>query len=47
VPAVPDSDLARVGQFCHDRTPAYLRDEMRVDVGVRGKSVIIYDYRAP
>jgi hypothetical protein len=34
-------ELARIRQFCDDRTPAYLREEMRVEADVRGKSVTI------
>lgn len=45
--AVPDLDLAKVKKFCTDRTPPDLRDEMRVEVGVRGKSATIFDCRAP
>jgi hypothetical protein len=47
VGAVPDLDLAKIKRFCTDKTPPDLRDEMRVEVGVRGKPVTIFDCRAP
>jgi hypothetical protein len=47
VPAVPDLDLARIRQFCDGRIPAHLRDEARVEAGVRGKTVTIFDCRPP
>jgi hypothetical protein len=43
VPTVPDLDLARIRQFC----AAHLRDEMRLEADVRGKSVTIFDCRPP
>lgn len=45
--AVPDLDLARIRKYCDARVPKRLRDELRVEVGVRGKSVTIYDCRPP
>jgi hypothetical protein len=47
VPAVPDLDLARIRQFCDRRVPPHLRDEVRVEADVRGKSVTIFDCRPP
>ena len=46
-PSVPDLDLARIRLFCASRTPAHLRDQMRVEADVRGKSVTIHDCRPP
>jgi hypothetical protein len=47
VRAVPDLDLARIRHFCADRVPAHRRADVRVDVGVRGRSVTIFDCRPP
>jgi hypothetical protein len=40
-------ELARIRQFCDDRTPACLRDEMRFEADVRGKSITILGCRPP
>lgn len=45
--AFPELDLARIRRFCEDRTPPELRDEMRVEADVRGRSVTILDCRPP
>jgi hypothetical protein len=47
VPAVPDLDLARIRQFCERRVPSHLRDELRVEADVRGRSVTIVECRPP
>lgn len=47
MPAIPDVDLARIRRFCDRSVPAHLRDEARVEADVRGKSVTIFDCRAP
>ena len=47
VPAVPETDLARLRRFCEDQTPAEFRDEMRIEVDVRGRSVTILECRPP
>jgi hypothetical protein len=47
VGTVPDLDLAKIKRFRTERTPAHLRNQMRVQVGVRGKSVTISDCREP
>ena len=47
MPAVPELDLARIRQFCDRRVPAHLRDQVRVEADVRGKSVTIFDCRPP
>jgi len=43
--AVPDLAVAKIKRFCARRTPEQLRDEMRLDVAVRGDSVTILDCR--
>jgi hypothetical protein len=42
---IPDLALARIRRFCHERTPAELRDEMRLEVTTRGNSATIADCR--
>ncbi len=44
---VPDIDLARIRKFCEDATPEELRNEMRVEADVRGKSVTVLECRPP
>jgi hypothetical protein len=43
--AAPELAVAKIKRFCHERTPAELRDEMRLEVEVRGNSVTIVDCR--
>ena len=43
--AVPDLAVAKVRRFCEARIPARLRDEMRLEVEVRGNSITIADCR--
>jgi len=42
---IPDLALAKIRRFCHERTPAALRDEMRLEVTTRGNSATIADCR--
>ena len=45
--AVPDLDLLKIRKYCEEKTPQQFRNEMRVEVGVRGKSVTIFECRPP
>lgn len=45
--AVPDLDLLKIRKYCEEKTPQEFRSEMRVEVGVRGKSVTIFESRPP
>jgi DUF3024 family protein len=47
VGAVPDLDLAKIARYCRDTTPPEFRDQMRVEMGVRGKAVTLYECRPP
>jgi DUF3024 family protein len=47
VPTPPETDLARIARYCEAKVPAHLRDEARVEMGVRGGSVTIFDCRPP
>ena len=43
--AVPETAVAAIKRFCEAHTPPHLRDQMRLEVGVRGNSVTISDCR--
>ncbi|HEY1652422.1 MAG TPA: DUF3024 domain-containing protein [Acidimicrobiales bacterium] len=45
--AVPELDLLRIRKFCEGRIPPELRSKVRVEVGVRGKSVTLFECRPP
>ncbi len=45
--AVPDFDLLKIRRYCEEKTPQEFRSEMQVEVGVRGKSVTIFECRPP
>jgi hypothetical protein len=47
MPGIPERDLARVQAFCASRTPPHLRDELRLEVEVRGTEVTILEGRLP
>ncbi len=44
---VPDLDLEKIRKYCESRVPKRLQNELRVEFGVRGKSVTIFDCRPP
>lgn len=46
-PAIPDVDLAAIRRFCESNSPAEHAHHLRVEYGVRGKSVTIYECRPP
>jgi hypothetical protein len=46
-PAIPDTDLEAIRLFCQANSPEEHRDQLRVEYGVRGKSVTIYECRPP
>lgn len=45
--SVPDTDLARITRFCDAEVPARLRDQVRVEARVRGRTVTIVECRPP
>lgn len=47
MPTVPELDVARVRRYCESRVPARFRDEARIEAGVRGNAVTIFDCRPP
>jgi Protein of unknown function (DUF3024) len=47
VPAVPDLDLARIAHYCENKVPKHLRDQVRVEMQTRGRSVTILECRPP
>lgn len=46
-PALPELDLARIQRYCNGRVPARLRDQIRIELEVRGRSVTILECRPP
>ena len=45
--ALPELDLARIRRYCDGRVPTHLRDQVRIEVDVRGRSVTILECRPP
>jgi hypothetical protein len=46
-PAVPDTALAAVRRYCDNKIPAQHRDEVRVECGIRGRAITIYECQPP
>jgi len=44
---LPELELARIQRFCDSRVSARLRDQIRIELEVRGRSVTILECRAP
>jgi hypothetical protein len=44
---LPDLDFARIRRFCEGRVPTRLRDRIRIELDVRGRSVTILECRPP
>lgn len=44
---LPDLDMVRVRRWADEKIPAHVRDEIRLEVGVRGKYVTIFETRPP
>jgi len=42
---IPAEDLERIKQYCEERVPAALREQMRLEVQPRGRSVTIVECR--
>lgn len=45
--AIPETDLAAIRRFCEQNSPAEHAHHLRVEFGVRGKAVTIYECRPP
>lgn len=45
--AVPETDLARIRRFCDEQVPPEMRDQVRVEHRVRGRTVTIVEHRPP
>ena len=43
---VPELTVAMVRRYCDDKVPPQHRDQLRVECGVRGRSITIYDCQA-
>ena len=46
-PTVPDTALAAVRRYCANKVPVEHRHELRVECGLRGTSITIYECRPP
>jgi hypothetical protein len=44
---LPDLDLQRLRRFCARRAPDHLRDEVRLELTVRGSRVTVLERRPP
>lgn len=44
---IPATDIARIRRFCDAQVPVDLRDQVRVEHRVRGRSVTIVELRPP
>ena len=44
---LPELDIEKVKRFCRQRVPDNLKDEVRLEVTTRGKSVSIHECRPP
>jgi hypothetical protein len=44
---VPEDALADVAEFCEQRTPTDLRDQLRLECSTRGNAITIVERRAP
>jgi hypothetical protein len=44
---LPELDVARIRRYCEGRVPFHLRDRVRIELEVRGRSVTIVECRAP
>lgn len=44
---VPELDMVRLRRWAEEKIPAHVRDEIRLEVGVRGKYVTIFETRPP
>ena len=45
--AVPETDLLRIRRFCEEQVPREMRDQVRVEHRVRGRTVTIVEHRPP
>lgn len=45
--AIPETDLARIRRFCDEQVPPEMRDQVRVEHRVRGRTVTIVEHRPP
>lgn len=47
MPALPETDVAKIREYCRTRVPARLSSQIRIEAVIRGQSVTIFDRRAP
>ncbi len=44
---LPDLAVAKVKRYCEKRIPPHLRNELRLEVETRGRSITIFEHRPP
>ena len=44
---IPEVDLHKIRAYCDARIPAHVRDQVRLEVEVRGNNATIYERRPP
>ena len=44
---LPETDLRRIARYCDDSVPTRVRDQVRLEAHVRGRSVTICETRTP
>ncbi len=42
---LPELDVEKIKRWCEDRVPARVRDQVRLEATIRGKSVTIFERR--
>jgi hypothetical protein len=47
MPSLPDLDVVRIRAYCEHRVPEHVRDQVRVEATVRGRSVTVFECRPP
>jgi len=45
--SIPETDLARVRRWCEDRAAPRLRDQVKVELEVRGHAATVFECRPP
>ena len=45
--SIPDTDRARISEYCEEKIPDAMRDQVRIEATFRGDSVTLFECRAP
>ena len=44
---LPEPDIEKLRRFCEQRVPARAKEQVRLEVSVKGKRVSVHEHRAP